>query len=725
MTQANPALPVVESPAERSAVARLLDPRSIAIVGASADPAKRGYQAVRGLQEAGYEHPVYPVNPRGGRILGLEVSSSIAHLPHGVDVALIALSAAAVPDALRQCAAVGIPAAVVLANGFEETGAAGAQAQTALARAIADTGIRVVGPNTSGLLNLTTGANLVGIQNVTPGAISAITQSGNMLLSLINDLRTLGGTGIHAYVGLGNQVDVSYGECLAELARHPETGAIAIHIEGFTDGRAFLRSAAHAIRETPVVVLRGGRSTAGRASARSHTASVAGSDAVAAAVLRQAGVESVDRSDEFAVLADALAATEPMPIGRRVVVLSDGGGHAALAADGLAAAGVELASLTDDTRAALRRLLGPAAAVFNPVDVAGATDADPAVFADAVEILTDDPAVGLVLIVGMFGGYHLRFDAALAEPEAAATERILERTAAQRIPLVVHSCYAGERNPHHDLLRAHGVTVTGSIDHAARIVAALHRRGRVLATATQRSSFDLPAPAPRLVSDRLMLDEPTARTFLTREGIDVGAWTMATTAADVVTAVRAYERPCALRIVSSDVVHKSDVGGVRLNVAAEAAEATAAAMIESVTTAVPGARIDGIIVTPMAEPGIELLVGAMHDPAFGPVVAFGTGGVLVEACDDVTFRAAPLTVIEAREMIEETRAARLLDGHRHLGAVDRKQLVRLLVRVGAIAAAHPEIAELDLNPVIASAAAVVPVDIRIILSGNDTEEGER
>ncbi|MCC3313026.1 acetate--CoA ligase family protein [Nocardia africana] len=725
MAQAYSASPVLEPAAARSAVTRLFDPHSIAVVGASADPGKRGYQAVRALHEAGFDYPVYPVNPRGGRILGLEVATSIAQLPYGVDVALIALPAAAVPDALRHCAAVGIPAAVVLANGFEETGAAGAQVQDALARAIADTGIRVVGPNTSGLLNLATGANLVGIQTVPAGAISAITQSGNMLLSLINDLRVVRGTGIHAYVGLGNQVDVSYDECLAELARHPETGVIAIHIEGFTDGRAFLRSAARAIRETPVVVLRGGRSAAGRATALSHTASVAGSDAVAAAVLRQAGVESVDRSDEFAVLANALASTDPMPAGRGVVVLSDGGGHAALAADALAAAGVELASLADDTRDALRRLLGPAAAVLNPVDVAGATDTDPALFAEAVEILTDDPAVGLVLIVGMYGGYHLRFDAALAEQEAPASARLLERTAAQGIPLVVHSCYAGETIANHDMLRVRGVTVTGSIDHAARIVAALHRRGRIVATAAQRSSFDLPAPAPRLVSDRPVLDEPAARTFLSRQGIDVGDWTVAPTVADAVTAVRAYRRPCALRIVSPGVVHKSDVGGVRLNVTAETVEATAAAMISSVTSGVPGARIDGIIVTPMAEPGVEVLVGAMRDPVFGPVVAFGSGGVLVEAWDDVTFRAAPLTEFEALEMIEETRASRLLDGHRHLGSVDRNELARLLVRVGAIAAAHPEIAELDLNPVIASSTAIVPVDVRIILSGNDTEEPEQ
>ncbi|HWN36648.1 MAG TPA: CoA-binding protein, partial [Pseudonocardia sp.] len=241
-------LPVRPAPAlsalDRSALDRLFEPRSIAVIGASADPAKRGYQAVRALRDAGYPHPVYPVNPRGGVLFGLPVRTGIDQLPAGVDVALVALPARAVPSALRELAAVGVSAAVVLAGGFRESGPAGAALEAELAAVVADTGIRVVGPNTSGLLNAATGANLVGVPDVPVGPVSVITQSGNMLLSLLANDRALHGPGFHSYVGLGNQVDVRADECLRHLAGQPGTGAIAVHTEGLVDGRAFLVAAA-------------------------------------------------------------------------------------------------------------------------------------------------------------------------------------------------------------------------------------------------------------------------------------------------------------------------------------------------------------------------------------------------------------------------------------------------------------------------------------------------
>lgn len=702
--------------AARTPLERLFDPRSIAVVGASTNPTKRGFQAIRALQQAGYEHPVYPVNPTATEILGLEVLSSVDDLPYGVDVALIALPGTAVPDVLRRCAAVGITAAVVLANGFKETGEAGAELDAALAAAIAETGVRVIGPNTSGMVNVSTGANLVGLQDIPNGPISVVTQSGNMLLSLVNDNRALRGPGFHAYVGLGNQADVRYDECVTELARHSGTGAVAVHSEGLTDGRAFLKAAARAVADKPVVMLRGGRSEVGQRTALSHTGSVAGSDAVATAVLRQAGVELVDRSDELAVVAGALATTAPITGGRKVAILSDGGGHATLAADALTTHGIELAQISADTQQRLRELLGGPAAVVNPVDVAGATDAAPAVFAEAVDALMNDPAVGLVLIVGLFGGYHLRFDASLQGAEDATADRLLELTATHGVPVLVQSCYAAGTVSSHDRLRAGGITVINSIDHAVRIVAALDGRGRRLATATQRSSLVLPAPQARAAEGTGVLAEPTARTLVEAAGIDIGGWTFARTVEEAVAAVADYGRPCALKVVSPQVIHKSDVGGVQLDVVADTAEQQVQAIIDAVTANVPGAVIHGVVVTPMADKGIELLVGATQDRIFGPVVAFGSGGVVVEALRDVTFRAAPFTELEAHEMIEETIASRMLDGYRHLPAVDRSNLARFLVRVGDLIAAHPEIGELDFNPVIASPAGLIPVDVRIVLT---------
>ncbi|MGB3697649.1 MAG: acetate--CoA ligase family protein [Gordonia sp. (in: high G+C Gram-positive bacteria)] len=713
MTTVNPVL----DPARQNLdpLDRLLDPQSIAVIGASTNPAKRGYQAIRALQDAGYAHPVFPVNPTADTILDLPVTSAITDLPYGVDAALIALPAAAVPDALRDCARVGIPGAIVLANGFKETGDRGAEAEARLLEAIAETGVRVIGPNTSGMLNVSSGANLVGLPGVPDGPVSIVTQSGNMLLSLVNDDRQLKGPGFHAYVGLGNQSDVRYDECITALARQPETGAVALHSEGFVDGRAVLTALAATTPTTPVVLLRGGRSEIGQRTALSHTGSIAGSDAVATAVLRQAGAELVDRSDELAVIAGTLATTAALPAGKKVAILSDGGGHATLAADALADAGVPLAELADETQAALRHKLGTAAAVHNPVDVAGATDADPTVFADCVRTLVADPEVGLVLIVGLFGGYHVRFDPRLADAEDATARDLLEISADSGIPLLVQSCYAAEDLANHGVLRAGGVQVVSSIDHAVRAVTALYRRGRRIASASERSTLALPAPTgPTLPAG--VLDEPGARRLVEAAGIDVGPWTLADSPEAAAAAVAEHGVPCALKVVSAQVLHKSDAGGVILNVTADDARERAAAMLETVLSHVPDAVIDGIVVTPMAERGVELLVGATQDPIYGPVVAFGTGGVLVEALADVTFRAAPFTELEALEMIDETVASRMLDGYRNLPAVDRGELARFLVRVGDIVASTPQISELDLNPVIASGTTVLPVDVRVILS---------
>jgi acetate---CoA ligase (ADP-forming) len=703
----------------RTALDRLFDPRSIAVVGASTDPGKRGHQAVRALLEAGYRYPVYPVNPRGGTVFGLRMRTAVDQLPAGVDVALVALPGRAVPGALRELAAAGVAGAVVLANGFRESGPAGAELEAELAAVVAETGIRVVGPNTSGMLNAASGANLVGVPDVPAGPVSVVTQSGNMLLSLLADDRALHGPGFHSYVGLGNQVDVRYDECLTQLAAQPGTGAIAVHAEGLVDGRAFLVAAAEASRACPVLLLRGGRSEDGRRAAVSHTGSVAGSDAVATAVLGQAGIELVQRSDELALLAGVLATTPVVPAGRGVAVLADGGGHATLAADALAGAGVGLAALGEGTRTRLRGLLGAPAAVANPVDVAGATDTDPTRFAAAADALMSDPAVGLVLVVGLFGGYHLRFDPALRTAEDATAGELVTLAARHRLPLLVQSCYTVDRPANHDILRAAGVPVLGSIDHAVRAVAALHRRGRRLATASERSSLRLPAPGPhRLTGAGVrsgVLDEPGARRLVESAGLDTGCWRLARSPAEVEAAVRELGGECAVKVVSPDVVHKSDAGGVRLRVRAEDAEGVWADITGSVHRHTPGAEITGMVVVPMAPAGVELLVGATEDPDFGPVVAFGSGGVLVEALRDVTFRAAPFTRLEALEMIGETVADRMLDGYRHLPAVDRVALADFLVRVGDLAAAHPELVELDLNPVIAEGARVLPVDVRAVL----------
>jgi len=461
--------------------------------------------------------------------------------------------------------------------------------------------------------------------------------------------------------------------------------------------------------------LRGGRSEIGRQVALTHTGSIAGSDAITEAVLGQAGVELVERSDELALVAGAMARTAPVDAARNVVIVSDGGGHATLAADALDALGVELAELSDQTMAALRECVGEPATVGNPIDVAGATDSDPARFADVVEIVMNDPSAGLVLIVGLFGGYHLRFDPSLREEEDRVAERLLNLTDTYGIPLLVQSCYAVDQVANHDRLRSGGVTVLSSIDHAVRVVAALDRRGRHLATLDQRSDFVVPALVPGAHGAFARpLDEPSARRLVEKHGISTGTWRLAASTDDVVAAVSELGVPCALKVVSARALHKSDVGGVRLDVTGSNAEQEAEGIVDSVTRHLPHADIEGIVVSPMAARGTELLVGATRDPTFGPVVAFGAGGVAVEAVNDVAFRAAPLTMTEAREMIAETRIAALLRGYRDVGAVDLSSVAEMLVRVGGLIVNDTSVEAIDLNPVIATSDSITPVDVRVV-----------
>ncbi|GLY65846.1 acetate--CoA ligase family protein [Amycolatopsis taiwanensis] len=695
---------------------RMFDPRSIAVVGASTDPGKRGYQAIRALIDAGYPYPIYPVNPKGGNLLGLTVLPHVSHLPAGVDVALIATPAQTVPRVLRACASAGVAGAVVLANGFRESGPSGIELEEELREVVAATGIRVVGPNTSGILNVSGGANLVGLPDVPPGPISVIAQSGNMLLSLVAESRAARGPGFDTYIGLGNQSDVRYDECIAYLARRETTGAIAVHSEGFRHGRELIATLADVTRHRPVVMLRGGRSEIGKRTALSHTGSVAGSDAVATAVLRQAGVELVERSDELAVVSGVLATTPPVPAGRGVVVLSDGGGHATLAADALSAAGIELAELSPATSRRLRELLGPAAAVGNPVDVAGATDDDPERLAECARCLADDPCVGMVLVVGLFGGYHLRFDSGLQGAENLAARRLAELAGTTGIPLLVQSLYEPDRPENHAILRASGVQVLASIDHAVRATIALYRRGRYLSTMEDRGEFRVSLSAAEGGQEVRPLDEPSGRYLLEEAGIDLGPWRLVRSARDAEAAVAAFGGPCALKVVSPQAVHKSDLGGVRLDVTPGTAEGAYTEIVDSLRSAVPDAEITGVLVGPMAPRGVELLVGATVDPIFGPVVAFGSGGILVEALRDVTFRAVPFSALEAKEMIQETLVSRLLSGHRTLPAVDLDALSEFLVMVGNFVATTPELAELDLNPAIASGSSIRPVDVRVVIS---------
>ncbi len=717
-------------------------PSSVAVIGASADPRKRGFQVLRALVESGWSGRLYPVNPKGGEVLGLAVYPSVAAIPEAPDLALICTPAPTVPDVLAACGAKGVRGAVVLAVGFRESGEDGAGLEARVLEAARRSGIRVVGPNTSGLLNLPLGLNLIGARGVRAGSISLLVQSGNIALTLMNEVTARSAEGIAVAVGVGNELDLAFHEYLDFLGRHEETRAIICYVEGFRDARAFLQVAAEVARVKPVLVLKGARSASGQAAARSHTGAVSGAYDTLRAGLLQAGVVEMTRTDELLHVAETLASQPAVRGAAGIAILSDGGGQGTLASDALSDLGAPLAVLSRPTRDALRARLGPASAVGNPVDLAGSADADPEAFGRALEILAADPGVGAVLVVGLFGGYAIRFAEELAEAEVRAAHAMARAMRAHDKALVVHSMYAVRRSAPLLALGEARVPVVESLDVACRCVAETWRRGRLLERRCWRPgggggagtaahpaaahSVDAPpALAAARASGRDTLTEPEARALLVDAGLAFASATLCVNADQAAAAVEALSTRAALKVVSPRIPHKTDAGGIMLGVGSAAEARTAFRAIEERTAGWLAAEglpsgIDGVLVTPMLAPPLaELLVGARRDPEVGPVLTVGAGGLWVEVLADVAHRVLPVDADDIAEMLTEMRTYGLLTGARGRAPADLAAVVTAAEAVARCLLSHEDIAEVEVNPLFVYASGVAAADARVFLTKVD------
>lgn len=702
-------------------LSRIFRATSVAIVGASRDPTKRGHQALRALLDAGYGGRIFPVNPAAKELLGVPAFPTVAALPEPPDLAIICTPAPTVPEVLGQCGTTGVGGAIVLAVGASR--GASDPIENAIRRVTRSTGLRVIGPNTAGVSNFPLGLNLVGIPGVRPGRLALLMQSGNVALALIQEAMTDTAAGISTYVGVGNEVDVGFGECLDYFGDDPDTDAILVYAEGFRNGRSFVDAARRVTAQKPVVLLKGGRSAEGGAAAGSHTGAVAGAYPVFREAMREAGVIQVERSDELFPVGAALAGL-PLPRpGSGVAVLADGGGHATLAADLLSNAGVPLAALAEPTRTAMRALCGEAAAVANPIDLAGAPDQDPGVFVRALTLLLDDPSVGGVLVSGLFGGYHIRFDKSLLPAECAAAVQMVERAAASGKPVVMHTLYGSTPSEALDVLRRAGIPVQRSLEVACRCVTALHERAnRSTAAAPSLTPRSRPSPLaafPRLSSPlHHLLPEPDARDLVAAHGVSLVPAEFCRTPEEVRDAARKVGGPIALKAVSRFLAHKTDAGGVRLGIpdgdaAALAFQEMVQVIRRHLTALGHPPEIAGALVSPMLpSPVAELLVGVRQDAQFGPVLVIGAGGLGVELFEDVAIRLLPATEADLRAALDQLRIAPVLAGHRGRAGVNRDALVKLALGLAACATAHPEIVEVEVNPVFAYEDRAVAVDVR-------------
>lgn len=700
-------------------LSRIFNPDSVAVVGASTTPEKRGYRTIEDLQEWGYEGDIYPVNPNYDVIRGLDVYPSVADVPGRVDLVFIAIPARLVPDVIRECGAVDAAGAVINTAGFSEVGETDLEAD--LVAAARETGVRIVGPNIQGLDCTHQHVHLLGNYRTTPGRFGLLTQSGNMGVDMSVDAQAHGNVGFSYNIGVGNETDLKFHEYLSFLESDERTDAVTMYVEGMDDGRSFLQTAQGVVREKPVVVFKAGQTSAGKDSAASHSASLAGDIDVVDAAYRQAGVTRVDNLDRLVPVTEALTSL-PTPDGTNVAILTDGGGHGSVASDVVSQAGLSLPELASETREQLRDIFELSPSLGNPVDVMGqSSHLD--MWARTPELILQDPNVDMLLITGAYGGYEEHWTGhdtdAESDEEPRAADRLVELRDEYEKPIMVHSLFSELGSEAFRRLRAGGIPIHDSVDDAVAGLRALADYGHHLRHADEKSDFNLADGEENrssLITQGNRLSEFDARRLLADYGAPVTPFDLAETADEAVEVAAAYDGSVAMKVVSPDIVHKTEAGGVALDVSGE--QGVRAAFDDVVTSAEAHdetADVDGVLVSPMVDDGVELIVGVVDDDEVGSVVMFGIGGILVEAIDDVAFRALPLTEYDAAELVDEIEAQELLDGPRNLPAVDREQLVDLLCAVSDLVVENPNISELDLNPVIATEDGLAIVDAAVEL----------
>lgn len=673
----------------RRSLDALLAPRSVAVIGASDDPRRIGGRPLSYLLTRGFAGEVLAVNPSRDTVQGQPALSSLEDAERAPDLAIVAVPAAAVIATLEACAARGVGAAVVFSSGFAETGGDGSAAQRAMTAIARGSGMRILGPNCLGMYNASLGlfatfSSTIEIETPQPGPVGVVSQSGAYgahVAHLARRRRVQTGY----LVTTGNECDVEAAECIAWLAARDDVKVIAACAEGLRDGDALCAAldAAHRAAK-PVVFLKMGRSREGAEAARSHTAALAGSDAVYDAVFREFGVHRARDTDELLDVAYA-ASFGMLPREARVGLMSVSGGMGIQMADAAERHGLALAPMPEATQARLRKRV-PFASARNPVDVTAQVFNDPALVDEYLDAMLDD--AGYTAIVAFFT--YVAGVASMAEPLAASLLRARTRHPDRLlVPSIVASGDIVAR------YEAAGCPCFEDPDRAVRAVAALAG----FAAAFDRAPRAAPPPPPPVRWPAGELDEEAALALLAQAGLPAPALRRAASADEAAAAAADLGFPVALKVCSPDVAHKSDAGGVRLGLAdADAVRAAYDGIRAAVARHSPGARVGGVLVTRMAPDGVDLVLGARHDPLFGPVVIAGLGGIFVEVLEDVSLRRAPVDTATARAMLRELRAWPLLAGARGRTPADVDAACAALVALSRFAAANPQAASVDVNP---------------------------
>lgn len=695
-----------------SSLTPFFDAKGVAILGASTNPKKLSYGILENLLSFGYKGEVYPVNPNATEILGKKAYASISDVPDPVELAVVVLPVTVIMETMKEIGERGIKAVVIITGGFRELGGEGAKIELAVKELARSYGMRVVGPNCVGTIDVRTGLDSTFIKGIPPaGPIAFISQSGAICGGVI-DLIINSKIGFSHFASLGNEMDVTEADMLEYFAEDEHAKVIAMYIEGIQDGPRFMEVARRVSQKKPIVFLKAGKNDAGAKAVSSHTGSLAGSYAAYQAALEQAGVIEVETISQLFNVAWALG-TQPLPAGKRVAMTTNAGGAAALAADSLAFNGFELAQITTEIQAKLRTKLNPSAQVSNPVDMLGSVS--PEDYLWSLGNLDADEGVDVLL--------PILVPQALVDTLGVANAWV---EIGKKTNKTLLTCLMGERSTleAEQCLNMAGVPVYVYPDEAGRVLRGMESYKKVL----RRSAFNpvriedidhnKMAAAMALVKGGHTVGEYGTRVMLEAYGIQNVPGDLA---GDVDEAVKIAEKagyPVVMKIVSEDILHKSDSGGIALNIKnSEELRVEYDVMMARIAKNEPQAHIQGVMIEKMAPKGLEVIVGMRRDPTFGPLMMFGLGGTMVELLKDVSFKVAPLTDEDIDQMIDSTLAGKLLKGYRGSAKSDIAAVKETIARLSQLSLDNPEISEIEINPLIVypEGQGAISLDSRAIL----------
>jgi acetyltransferase len=692
----------------------LSDPQSVAVIGASRDERKLGYGVLSNIIKYGYQGRVYPINPKADEILGLRCYPSVLDVPDPIDLAVVVIPSKYVASSLEECGQKGVKGVIIITAGFREVGGEGMKMERELIAIAQRYGMRLVGPNCLGIIDTVAKLNASFAAGMPlPGSIAFMSQSGALCTAVL-DVSLGERVGFSRFVSLGNKADLNEIDFIETWRDDPHSGVIMAYLEGIADGARFMRVAREVTKHKPIIAIKSGTTSAGSRAVSSHTGTLAGSERAYEAAFNQTGIIRANSVQDLFDYSIAFARQPPLSR-NRIAIVTNAGGPGIMATDACERAGLQLASLERGTLDALREALPPEASVLNPVDVVG--DALPDRYGLALETVLEDANVGGVIVIL----------APQVMTNAAETARVIGKLST-RYDKPILSCFMGEPTvaPGIEVLNQYRVPNYPVPERAVAAMAAMMRYSQWLEVPPlEIEEFDFDGEIIRGVFDqvradgRLTIGDAEAREVMKACGIPVPASALASSPDEAVAYAEEMGYPVVMKVASPDILHKSDIGGVKLNIGdATAVRDTFDLLVYRATRYMPDAQIWGSQIQQMVQGQHEVIIGMNNDPQFGPLVMFGLGGIYVEALRDVTFRIAPFSRREAEEMITEIRAYSLLRGVRGEPPADTAAIVDALLRVSQLVTEFPEIVEMDINPLIVREAGQgsVGVDMRLVLS---------